>query len=93
MDEIKTVEDLIKAKNLTAEEEEKLRDVIEECRIREIQIREASEAARHNLEGLSRSFALIVDTIAAVGKGVSELQAEVERLQLKMMPEEAFYRE
>jgi len=93
MDEIKTIEDLIKAKNLTAEEEEKLREVIEECRMREAQIREASEAARRNLEGLSRSFALIVDTIAAVGRGVGELQAEVERLQLKMMPEEAFYRE
>lgn len=93
MDEIKTVEDLIRAKKLTAEEEEQLRDIIEECRVREIQIRETSAAARRNLEGLSRSFGLIVDTIAAVGICVTELQAEVERLQLKMMPEEVFYRE
>jgi len=93
MDEVKTVEDLIRAKKLTAEEEEQLRDIIEECRVREIQIKEASDAARRNLEGLSRSFALIVDTIAAVGTCVNELQAEVERLQLKMMPEEVFYRE
>jgi hypothetical protein len=93
MDEVKTVEDLIRAKELSAEEEVQLRDIIEECRAREIQIKEASLAARRNLEGLSRSFGLIIDTIAAVGSCVDELHAEVERLQLKMMPEELFGRE
>ena len=32
MNGIKTVDDLIRAKNLTPEEEEQLRDIIEECR-------------------------------------------------------------
>jgi hypothetical protein len=58
-----------------------------------VQIREASDSAKRNLQGLARSFGLIVDTISAVGRSVDALHAEVERLQLKMMPEELFYRE
>jgi hypothetical protein len=91
MNRIKTVDDLIKAKNLTPEEEEKLRDIIEECRMRELQIREASEVARQNMEGLTRSFGAIVETISSVGKAVDELHEEVGKLQLKMMPEAQFF--
>jgi hypothetical protein len=93
MEEIKTVDDLIRAKGLTREEQEKLKDVIEECRRREVQIRDASDSAKRNLESLSRSFGMIVDTISTVGRAVDELQEEVERLQLRMMPAEQFYRE
>ena len=93
MDGIKTIEDLIKAKKLTPEEQEKLREIIEECRIRETQIQEASDATQQNLESLSRSFGLIVSTVSDVGKAVDELYEEVGRLQLKMMPETQFFRE
>ena len=93
MDGIKTIDDLIKAKKLTPEEREELREIIEECRIRETQIEEASRVTRQNLEGLSRSFGLIVSTISDVGKAVDELYEEVGRLQLKMMPETHFFRE
>ncbi len=93
MEGIKTVDELLKAKQLTAEEEDLLRDIIEECRAREEQIKEVSLEARHNLETLSKNFAVIVDTIATVGRAVDHLQEEVERLQLTMMPEEQFYRE
>ena len=60
---------------------------------RETQIREASDAARQNIEGLTKSFGAIVDTISSVGRAVDELHEEVERLQLRMMPETQFYRE
>lgn len=93
MNRIKTVDDLIKAKNLTPEEEEQLRDIIDECRKREAQILEASETARQNIEGLTKSFCVIVDTISHVGRAVDELHEEVEKLQLKMMPETQFYHE
>jgi hypothetical protein len=93
MNGIKTVDDLIRAKKLTPEEEEQLREIIEECRNRETQIQEASDTAKRNIEGLSRSFGVIVDTISSVGKAVDELYGEVERLQLRMMPEAQFYRE
>jgi hypothetical protein len=91
MKEIKTVDDLIRAKGLSVEEQEKLRDIIEECRIREVQIREASETTRQNLEGLGRTFGMVIDTISSISKAVDDLHEEVERLQLKMMPEEQFF--
>ena len=93
MDGIKTIDDLIKAKKLTSEELEKLQEVIEECRNREAQIQEASDAAKRSLEGLSRSFGAIIDTIASVGRAVDELYEEMERLQLRLMPEDQFYQE
>ncbi len=93
MNAIKTVDDLIRAKNLTPEEEEQLRDIIEECRKREVQIQEASDTAKRNIEGLTKSFGMIVDTISNVGKAVDELHDEVERLQLRMMPEAQFFHE
>jgi polyhydroxyalkanoate synthesis regulator phasin len=93
MNGIKTVDDLIRAKKLTPEEEEQLRDIIEECRNRETQIQVASDTAKRNIEGLARSFGTIVDTISTVGKAVDELHEEVEKLQLRMMPEAQFYHE
>jgi septal ring factor EnvC (AmiA/AmiB activator) len=93
MNGIKTVDDLIRAKELTPEEEEQLRDIIEECRKREAQLQDASDTAKRNIEALTKSFGMIVDTIYRVGRAVDELHEEVERLQLRMMPEEQFYRE
>ncbi len=93
MDGIKSVDDLLRAKQLTPEEEELLGDIINECRVREVQIKEVCSEARQNLESLSENFGLIVRTIATVNRAVDHLHEEVERLQLRMMPEEHFYRE
>jgi hypothetical protein len=93
MDEIRTVDDLIKAKGLTAEEQEKLREIIAECKEREVQIQTASDQARRSLEGLTKTFSYIVDTISTVGRAVDELHDEVGRLQLRMMPAEQFFRD
>jgi hypothetical protein len=91
MNEIKTVDDLMRAKGLTTEEQKKLRDIIEECRARETRIKEASEATKRNLQGLSRTFSMIVDTISRVNRAVDELNDQVDKLQLRMMPEEQFF--
>jgi hypothetical protein len=93
MEGIRTIDDLIKAKGLTAKEEESLREIIEECKLRESQIKVASEQAKHNLEGLSKTFTYLVDGIFNVSQAVSDLHAEVERMQLRIMPEEQFFRE
>jgi hypothetical protein len=92
MIEITAVDDLIRAKGLSAEEQEKLRDIIADCRARELRIKEASESAKRNLEGLSRTIGLIVDNISTIGRAINDLHEEVERLQLKLMPEEQFFR-
>ena len=92
MDGIETVDELlIRAKELSAEEQKKLRDVVEECCLREARMREASESAKRNLEELSRTFGMVVDTIASVRRAVDELHKEVEKLQLRIMPEEQFF--
>ena len=93
MGTISTVDELIRAKKLSAEEEEELREIIEECRKREVRIREVSQAARESIEGLVRSFVTIVKTISSVSKAVDELHEEVGRLQLRMMPSSHFYYE
>ena len=93
MDGVKTIDDLLREKGVTADEEEKLRDIIEECRLREARIKEASEAARENIHALSDALGIIIDTFALVGKSVEALRDEVAQFQLRMMPEEHFYRE
>ncbi len=93
MEGVKTVDDLLKAKGVTDEELEQLRDVIDECRLREEQIKEASDAARQNIRDLSDALNMIIGTFAVVSKSVDALHDEVSQLQLKMMPEEHFYKE
>jgi hypothetical protein len=93
MDGVKTVDDLLEAKGVTDEETEQFHDIIEECRLREARIREASDAARQNILDLSEALSMIIGTFALVSKSVDALHDEVEQLQLRMMPEEEFYRE
>jgi hypothetical protein len=93
MDGVKTVDDLLREKGVTDEEEEQLRDIIEECRLRETQIKEASDAARQNIQTLSDTLTMIIGAFAIVGKSVDALHDEFARLQLRMMPEEHFYRD
>jgi hypothetical protein len=93
MDGVKTVDDLLREKGVTADEEEQLRDIIEECRVREIRIKQASDAARENIRALSDTLTMIIDTFTIVGRSVDALHEEFGRLQLQMMPEEQFYRE
>ncbi|MGA3173791.1 MAG: hypothetical protein ABSE25_05110 [Syntrophorhabdales bacterium] len=93
MDEVKTVDELLKVRDVTPEEEEQLRDIIEECRLREAQIKEVSDAARQNVVALSDTLKMIFDTFAVVSRSVDALHEEVERFHLRMMPDEHFYRE
>jgi hypothetical protein len=93
MDGVKTVDELLKVRDVTPEEEEQLRDIIEECRLREAQIKEVSDAARQNVVALSDTLKMIFDTFAVVSRSVDALHEEVERFHLRMMPDEHFYRE
>jgi hypothetical protein len=93
MDKVKTIDELLKEKNISPAEEEQLRDIIEECRVREIQIKQSAEAAKQNLEDLGKTFGMIAEAIGSVGQSVSELHKEIEELQLKLMPDDQFFRE
>jgi len=92
-DEIKSVDDLIRAKNLTAEELMQFRDIIEESKERERKIEEYANAARSNLDQLSASMRILGERAAIVAKALRISLDEMERIQLRMMPSEKFYRE
>ena len=93
MERAKTVDSVLREKSVTPEEEKQLREIIEECRARESEIKKASEAARQNMEKLADTLRMIFDTFAVVSTSVDDLHDEVQRLQLRMIPEEHFYRE
>ena len=72
MEGAKTVDSLLREKGVTPEEEEQLREIIEECRTREAQIKEASESARQNMEKLADTLKMVFDTFAVISNSVDE---------------------
>lgn len=93
MKEFKTVEELIRSKNLTAEELELHKELIEECRVREQRITEFSKTAQLNLEKLSQSLVTLRQRAVVLGDALRVLQERADNLYLKLLPEEIFYRE
>jgi cell division protein FtsB len=93
MKELKTVEELIHSKNLTAEELELHKELIEECRAREARIAEYSRIAQANLEKLSQSLTTLKQRAVVLGDALKVLQERADNLYLKLLPEEIFYRE
>jgi hypothetical protein len=93
MDGIRTVDDLIKAKNLTEKELEMFDDLIREARERERKSNELSKQTRANLEKLSGDLTTIVEKTSQLGQSIKQLLDQMEALHLRSMPEGKFYRE
>ena len=93
MDNIKTIDDLIKAKNLTPEELMQFKDMIEEFKERERKIEEYTHTAKSNLNELSNSLQRLGERASILGTALRESLDKLERVQLQMMPNDKFYRE
>jgi hypothetical protein len=93
MAEIKTVDDLIKAKNLTAEELIQFKDMIVEFKERERKIAEYTSAAKSNLNQLSNSMRILGERASVISKALRISLDEMEKVQLRMMPSDKFFRE
>ena len=93
MKEFRTVEELIQSKNLTAEELELHKELIEECRMREQRITEFSKVAQMNLEKLSQSLVTLRQRAVVLGNALKVLQERADNLYLKLLPEDIFYHE
>jgi hypothetical protein len=93
MKEFQTVEELIRSKNLTDEELELHKDLIEECRAREERISEFSRIAQLNLEKLSQSLVTLRQRAVVLGDSLKILQERADNLYLRLLPEDIFYRE
>jgi len=93
MDEIKTVDDLLRAKNVTVEEHELLKDVIETARTNERKIREYAEQMRSNFTRLSEALQTMEERTFILNKALQGLLDATDSLHLRLMPSEKFYRE
>jgi hypothetical protein len=93
MKEFSSIEELIRSKNLTTEELELHKELIEECRVREQRITEFSKTAQLNLEKLSQSLVTLKQRAVVLGDALRVLQERADNLYLKLLPEEIFYRE
>lgn len=93
MDEIKTVDDLLRAKNVTTEEHELLKDVIETARTNERKIREYAEQMRSNFTRLSEALQTMEERTFILNKALQGLLDATDSLHLRLMPSEKFYRE
>jgi hypothetical protein len=93
MDEIKTVDDLLKAKNVTPEERELLKDIIEVARTNERKIREYAEQMKANFNRLSLALQTMEERTFILNKALQGLLDATDTLHLRLMPSEKFYRE
>jgi hypothetical protein len=93
MDGIRTVDDLIRAKNLTPEEMTQFKDLIEEFKERERKIKENISTARSNLNQLLNTITTFSEKTSVLGKALNSLVEEIDIAKLKMMSSDKFYRE
>lgn len=93
IDEIKTVDDLLEAKNVTPEECELLKDIIEVARINEQKIREYAEQMKANFNRLSKALQTMEERTFILNKALQGLLDATDTLHLRLMPSEKFYRE
>jgi methyl-accepting chemotaxis protein len=93
MNEIKTVDELIRAKNLTEEEMELFADLIKEARERERTSAELSRQTRANILKLSDGLNTIVEKTTYLSKAMEQLLDNMETLYIRSIPEAKFYRE
>jgi predicted transcriptional regulator len=93
IDEIKTVDDLLNAKNVTPEERELLKDIIEVARTNERKIREYAEQMKANFNRLSQALQTMEERTFILNKALQGLLDATDTLHLRLMPSEKFYRE
>jgi len=93
MEGIKTVDDLIRAKNLTDEELLQFKDLIEEFKERENRIKENIGIAKSNLNQLFNTIATLGEKTSVLGNALNLLLEELDITRLRLMPSDKFYRE
>ncbi len=88
-----TVNGLLESLNVTEEELELHKELIEECRENERKITEYSSLTKQNIEKLTVVFSGMFQMMTILTAALNDLITEIERLSLRMMPTDMFYRE
>jgi len=88
---VKRVDALLKLKGLNPQELELHQELIEECRGREIAIRESSARAQCSLQQLAEACEAATQRARALAQAIEKVLDEMEDLCLKLLPDEQFY--
>ena len=86
MKPVKTIDDLIREKNLSPEEIERHRMLIEECRQREAQIREYSRATRESVNRMTEELDKLSRTAGELWQEAQQLASRIHGIQLRLTP-------
>lgn len=93
MSNIMTVDELLASKNLTREEWELHRDLIEDCRKNETRINECCAETRENIEKMAGILDAISVKMVSLSVALETIIGEAEDVSLRMLPEHKFFRE
>ena len=86
MKPVKTIDDLIRDKGLSAEELERHRELIEECRAREVQLQEYSRATRESMQRMTDELDKMSRTAEQLWQEAQLLAHRVNGICLRMAP-------
>ncbi len=86
MKPVKTIDDLLREKNLTPEEMERHRELIAECRARETQINEYSRASQENVRKMTAELDKLARTAEELWQEAQKLTTRVNGIYLRVTP-------
>jgi hypothetical protein len=93
MDNIKTVDELIRAKHMSEEELELHEELIEECLDRETKIARCRAETEQNIREFAHAALAMSATTVELGKALQALVEETDSLYLRLLPQDRFFRE
>lgn len=93
MSDYKTVDELLAFKNLTEEEIELHKELIEECRRNEKKINEYCSCTKENIERMADILDDVSEKMVALSLALQDIVGVAEDTSLRMMPEDKFFRE
>jgi len=93
MSDCKSVDELLAIKNLTQEEFELHRDLIEECRHNEKKITECCAYTKENIERMADILDDVSEKMAALSLALQGIIGEAEDISLRVLPEDKFFHE
>ena len=89
----KRVDELIDIKNLSPQELELHKELIEECREREAMIEEYSAHTQDSLQQLAHACETATERAKVLAASIEKVLDEMESLCLKLLPEDQFFHE
>ncbi len=88
-----TVDELLASKQLTPEEWELHKDLIEDCKRNEALIAQHQAVTKQNMERMTNVLDKIAEKMLELSMTLERIIDNAEDASLRMMPEEKFYRE